>query len=637
MLFKWLNASKATEVGTQLADDVFTQASKPMARKSDATAQNQRLLQDFMQRVDHEARPLRFNVFQQAKLANSFKWRLLEKGIELPIADELTRALVVRLSVSNEGAPAKAAPTMQAGPTAARTRTKPADTQALLDKGAALFSKGAYTEAVSSLRELLSGAPDHAVAHNSLGAALYQQGHYREAEGEFRHAIRLKPNYPDPHCNLGTVLRGRGLIGESEPPLRRALKLKPAQPDFQVNLAMTLLLLGRLPEAKALLEKVLRVAPRDVDAILVLGDIAGNEGRLTDADALYRRALDIAPSTAGAWAGLVRGRKMTSGDDGWLKGAEQAASTGLSPVDEATIRYAMGKYYDDLGDFKRAFRNYAQANELQRATADAYDRDGRERFVDALIGVYTPEALARERAVVADSSRPVFVVGMMRSGTSLVEQIIASHPAARGAGELPYWLDAMRKHDEAVRGEILSDAMRTDLAREYLRLIDRYAPDAARVVDKLPTNSDYLGVIHSVFPNARIIYVQRDPIDTCLSCYFQQLNSGHTFALELSDLAHYYRQHHRLMAHWRSVLPSGAILDVPYDALVADQEGWTRKIVAFLGLEWDERCLEFHTTARPVLTASYWQVRQKMYRGSVGRWRNYEKFIGPLRGLRELA
>jgi hypothetical protein len=155
-------------------------------------------------------------------------------------------------------------------------------------------------------------------------------------------------------------------------------------------------------------------------------------------------------------------------------------------------------------------------------------------------------------------------------------------------------------------------------------------------VDKATFNSDHLGLIHAVFPQARMIYVRRDPIDTCLSCYFHQLSTAHNFSLDLGDLAHYYSEHRRLIEHWQSALAPGTLLEVPYAELVADQETWIRKIVDFLGLEWDERCLDFYRTERPVLTASFWQVRQKMYRSSVGRWRNYEKFLGPLRELREL-
>jgi hypothetical protein len=175
------------------------------------------------------------------------------------------------------------------------------------------------------------------------------------------------------------------------------------------------------------------------------------------------------------------------------------------------------------------------------------------------------------------------------------------------------------------------------LAKEYLQVLEAKSGEALRVVDKAPVNSDYLGVIHSVFPNARFIYMQRDPIDTCLSCYFQKFVLSLNFTMDLSDLADYYRQHQRLMAHWHAVLPQGTILEVPYEELIADQAAWTRRILDFLDLEWDNRVLDFHNTQRAVVTASFWQVRQKIYKSSVRRWRNYEKFVGPLLDLKDSA
>jgi hypothetical protein len=221
---------------------------------------------------------------------------------------------------------------------------------------------------------------------------------------------------------------------------------------------------------------------------------------------------------------------------------------------------------------------------------------------------------------------------MPRSGTTLAEQIIASHPAAYGAGELDFWT-ALSAKDRGQTQRILDEAARSKVAEEYLRLLEGFSGSASRVIDKAPVNSDFLGPIYSVFPNARVIYMQRDPIDTCLSCYFQQFLTGISFAFDLSDLVHYYREHQRIMAHWRAVLPPGFILDVPYAELVADQATWSRKMLDFVGLEWDPRVLEFHTNKRQVTTASTWQVRQKIYKSSVARWRNYEKFIGPLKAL----
>jgi len=224
----------------------------------------------------------------------------------------------------------------------------------------------------------------------------------------------------------------------------------------------------------------------------------------------------------------------------------------------------------------------------------------------------------------------------MRSGTSLVEQIIASHPSAHGSGELQFWADVARRHEPLLRQQLPAESLRRKLALDYLQTLNRYSKDALRIVDKSTFNSDHLGLIHSVFPSARIVYVRRDPIDTCISCYFQQFSSGHNFTMDLADLTHYYREHRRLISHWRSVLPPGALLEIPYEELTADQEGWTRRILEFVGLEWNDRCLQFHLTERPVMTASFWQVRQKLYRNAVGRWRNYRRFIGPLRELADM-
>jgi hypothetical protein len=225
---------------------------------------------------------------------------------------------------------------------------------------------------------------------------------------------------------------------------------------------------------------------------------------------------------------------------------------------------------------------------------------------------------------------------MMRSGTSLAEQIIASHPMAKGAGELEYWHRVAREHGTEIRQNAMDERTKKQLGESYLRILDNVSPTALRVVDKAPLNSDHLGVIHSIFPNARIIYMRRDPIDTCLSCYFQNFSMAHTFTFDLSDLAHYYQEHHRLINHWRTALPQGSILDVPYEEMVADQEGWTRKILDFIGLEWDPRCLEFQATERPMMTASFWQVRQKIFKTSVQRWRNYEKFVDQVPALKKL-
>lgn len=626
MLLNWLNAREATELGRSLADQFVPRTGQaPAVHGKKAKPSDQNATQAFLARVDREARPLQLNLFKRAKLANSFKWRLLENGIEQRRVDELTQMLLFRLSGNGADAPQTKRLT-----TAPPKRANTGRVETLLVQANEYATRGSYTEAIGCYQELLKLDPRHALAHNNLGAVLIRRGRYQEAEHELRRAIEIKRNYADALCNLATVLRWKGFFRESETPLRRALKLSPRHVEARVSLGLTLILANRLGDAKDCFEKALKMAPRHVDAWVGLAEIAQLEGRFEEAEALIKRALELEPKSPGAWPIQPRLRKMTPSDGAWVEGAESIAASDVSVMDEATLRFAIGKYWDDLKDYARAFNSYQRANELQKMLSSPYDRQARTRVVDDLIRVYTREALSYAGPGGSDSERPVFVVGMMRAGTSLVEQIISSHPDAKGAGELDFWTGAVRKHESVIRQQLPGELLRKQWAEGYLRTLTRYSLDAPRVVDKSNFNSDHLGIIHLVLPRARFIYVRRDPIDTCLSCYFQQFSASLSFTMDLSDLAHYYREHRRVVDHWRAVLPRERLLDVPYEDLVADQEKWTRRILDFLGLPWDARCLDFHETQRSVLTASSWQVRQRMYKSSVGRWRNYKKFIGPL-------
>ena len=638
MLLKLLDTREAAEVGVALADNFIsrTAPSRPAgARRGPIPPPPQgrvlqRVLEKFLLHVDREARPLRLNILRKARLANSFKWRLREKGFEQRLVDELTEALVLRLSANQGGS----VPSDEAAPGSKR-RSASREAQALHTRGNEFLARGAYAEALECYQQLVNLNSRDAAARNGLGIALAQLAHYSEAEDQFRRAIGIRPAFPEAHFNLAGVLQSTGRFDESEMPLRRALKLKPSYVEAGVSLGMSLIRLGRLREATDYYVRALRAAPGNVQALVGMGQIEALNGRFAEAEAAYRRALEVDPGASNAWAAMVWVRRMTPADGAWLKRAEKIAASSLTPGDESTIHFAIGKYCDDVGDFARAFRSYERANELHKLRAVPYNPEARTRFVDDMVRVYSRETLSRVRAGASDSSRPVFVVGMARSGTSLVEQIIASHPAAFGAGELTFWRGVVYKHETAIRKELLAEPLRKKLAEAYLRVLAGHSRDALRVVNKQPLNSDFLGLLHSALPNARMIYLRRDPIDTCLSCYFQQFPPVMNFTMDLADLAHYFREHQRLMAHWRSVLPRETLLEVPYEELVAEQGKWTRRMLDFLGLEWDERCLRFHETPRTVLTASHWQVRQKIYRSSLGRWRNYEKFIGPLLELRD--
>lgn len=634
MIFNWFNASEAAKIGVALADQFAPQGvtNSTTHDKKSARIEPDAILQDVLQRADREVRSLQLNFYKKAKFANSFKWRLLENGIEEAVADEVTQRLVLYLS----GNHARSALSYNSD-AGATDRPQSGDAKYLLTQANKSIAQGAYSEAIDFYQDLIRFEPRHAVALNNLGAALSKLGRYKEAEIHFYQAIEIKPDFADAHSNIGTALLLKGQYADAEKFLRRALKLNPRSMEARINLGLTLSFLSRLRDARPYFEKALKYQPRNADALFGMSFIAKTEGRFDQAGAMLSRALQVNPRMPKALASQAGLCKMKSSDNAWLKSAEEVAASGIAPIDESELRFAIGKYHDDVADFKRAFQNYKRANDLLKPIAESYERETHKRFVDMMINAYTPEVVARVDGRASASMKPVLVVGMPRSGTSLAEQIIASHPSAKGAGELGFWSHEVREHEAAVKNGSLGESAKNKLAEAYLRILETNAGGALRVVDKAPVNSDYLGIIHSVFPNARIIYMQRDPIDTCLSCYFQNFVLSLNFTMDLSDLANYYRQHERLMAHWRAVLPPGTILNVPYEELVDDQKGWTRKILEFLGLEWNERCLDFHNTNRTVVTASFWQVRQKIYKNSVQRWRNYEKFIGPLLDLKDLA
>jgi hypothetical protein len=329
---------------------------------------------------------------------------------------------------------------------------------------------------------------------------------------------------------------------------------------------------------------------------------------------------------------------MTTADSKWLAAAERLLAAPWPARRELPLRYAIAKYFDDLRDFDRAFAHYQRANVLSAQCAPPHDRAALTRTVDLIIRSQDRTWIERKQSAGAYSERPVFIVGMLRSGTTLAEQILASHPEVFGAGELTFFgaQTAACFENAAAAGSGLdfSEAELRRLAAGYLDLLERLSSGAARVIDKFPTNFFLLGLIRAALPRARIIHMQRDPRDTCLSIYFQQFEAANAYANDLDDLAHYHGEYQRLMRHWSNTLPTDALLHVPYERLAADPEAWSRRMVDFVGLPWDARCLDFHRTERTVVTASRWQVRQVMSTSSVGRWRNYEQHLGPLAGLR---
>jgi tetratricopeptide (TPR) repeat protein len=526
MILAWLDGREAAEIGVALADE-FAPRSTSVVQGS-ASSSPSGSMEQLLRRADRDLRPLQLNFYKKAKFANSFKWRLIENGVAREIADNVTQSLVLHLShspiptLSQNSADAPADPPDRA------------KAQHLFIRGNKFFEQRAFAEAAALYEEAVELDPLHAEALNNLGSSLSYLGHYAEAEQCFRQSIAVKPNYANPHSNLGSLLRQKSELPEAEESLRRALKLKPNYLEARVNLGLTLLILGRLRDAKACFVKALKTAPRNAHALFGMGQIATLEGRFEEADTKFRRIIEIDPKMPYAWAALAATHKMNIADSEWFKSAEKLAESGLHPLEEANLRFAMGKYCDDVNDFEQAFANFKRGNELMKTASEDYDRKERSNTVDQLIRVYSREAISNIGAAGSSSAKPVFVLGMPRSGTSLAEQIIAAHPAAYGAGELNFWATLIAKNMELTQG-ILGEPTRPKVAEEYLRILAGLSANASRVVDKAPVNADFLGLIYSVFPNSRVIYMQRDPIDTCLSCYFQQFLTGLNFTLDLTS------------------------------------------------------------------------------------------------------
>jgi tetratricopeptide (TPR) repeat protein len=544
---------------------------------------------------------------------------------------------------------------------------QPNDAQVLCNLGNALRQLGRHPEAVRCSQRALALEPGLSMAHNNLGLSLTALGRRREAVASYRQAVRLNPHYVEALNNLGNTLRDLGerdealalhfkavelapqradsyvelgnalfelrRIDEAAAGFRRALALEPRATLAHLGLASALRMQGRNGDAQESCRAALEIEPGSAAALALLGELRADRGEFEPAHQLFLRAIAADADFASAFCSMAGYRRMTPADTGWLDGVLALLAKPLPLAQEIALRYALGKYLDDVGRYDEAFASYRAANELTKRFGANYDRAKLAQRVERIIGGVDAAFHRRAAPGASASELPVFVVGMPRSGTSLTEQILASHPDVFGAGEVRFWDKAFAVVQAAGFGSEAVASLVPRLAEDYLARVTALAGDATRVIDKMPANFLYAGLIHAVFPRARIIHMQRHPLDTCVSIYFQNFFSMGPYANDFTNLAHYYGEYRRVTAHWRSMLPATTLLEVPYEALLADQEGWTRRMLEFIGLPWDPKCLDFHRTERVVITASRWQVRQRITTASAGRWRNYEKHLEPLRQL----
>lgn len=501
--------------------------------------------------------------------------------------------------------------------------------------GNAYQSLGRLDEAAGSFRQALVLNPRYAAALNNLGIVLQQQGNLEGAIDSFRRALELQPGTAELYSNLGDALRGNQQFDVAIEFIEQAIALKPDFANAHFNLGKVWHDLGESERALASFRQALAFNPEHPETSIEIARTYFSLGQFDTAREHAEHALRLAPDHPEAWAIFAFLKKMTPEDAPWAERAVSLLQGGQKPMDEMQLHYALGKFHDDTRQYAAAFGHYERANCMQRELGERFDRDHHRALVDAIIAAHPAEAMRQRSAGASASARPVFIVGMPRSGTSLMEQILASHPQVFGAGELRFWNQAAADKRSVMSGWCDDAAQIKELVEGYEAELSRHSNDALRVVDKMPANFLNLGLMHAAFPDARIIHMQRNPADTCLSIYFQGFSELHTYANDQEDLAFYYREYRRLMDHWRRVLPPEILLEVPYESLVEDQEGWSRRAIGFIGLEWDDRCLRFHETERRVGTASNWQVRQKIYKTSKARWMNYREYIGPLLPLLE--
>jgi tetratricopeptide (TPR) repeat protein len=475
--------------------------------------------------------------------------------------------------------------------------------------GLEMLQQGKLQAAEACFRAALRYCPDFAEAHYELGVALFRQERVEEAAVAYQEALGLRPDFLLARIHLGAARTDLGELLNAVKDFHEALHLEPNSAAAHENLTVTLIQLGRFAEAIVHGEAALRLDPRAATTYFHLGELAA-QGHYQFAESQIQHMEDL------------------------LHSAE------LGTEDQSCLHFTRATLLERAGRYEEAFERYRQANDLKRQFFErqhcAYDHEYHRSYLDRLMATCDCAFFERTRTLGLQTARPMFVVGMPRSGTTLVQQILSSHPQISSGGELRD-LDHILNRSPVARalGGVYPQSLAAlnresahALSQLYLQRLDRIDGSALRVIDKMPQNYLHLGAIAVLFPQARIIHCRRDPLDTCLSCYFQNFK-WLNYATRLEDLGAHYQEYERLMEHWDAVVPL-QVYTIRYEELVTRPEALIREMVAFCGVDWDARCLAFHENPRAVGTASKLQVRQPFYTSSIGRWKRYEKHLGPL-------
>jgi tetratricopeptide (TPR) repeat protein len=496
------------------------------------------------------------------------------------------------------------------------------------------FDAKRWDEAIPLFSEIVQIDPRNPQAHHDLGMMWLFSGRPAEAAASLERAVELKPGFDSALGHLATALLQQGREREALIAFRKLGRSADDPAARRFFLARALAMEGKPEEAEKELRQALAQAPQMAAARAFLGELLSNRGMFEEAARHLSQAAETYPA---AFQQLTLAKRMTEADRPLVERMRSLADgPGLDVFPRTNVRFALGKAYDDLGDYAEAMRHYEEANRL-RAMTVRLDRPALAARYDSIIAGFTAEALERARQLLAGPAgpgdeRPVLIVGMPRSGTTLIEQILSSHPAVAAGGELNFWGDRLRGWDSLRVGAVEASAL-AEAAEDYRASLRQIGPAALRVTDKAPRNFELLWLLRLALPEARVIHCRRSPVDTCLSIFFANFSARQDYACDRGDLVFFYRQYERLMDHWRRALPADRFTEVEYERLIADRAAETRRLVAFCGLEWDDACLTPERNGRAVKTASLWQARQPVYETSIDRWRRYEPWLGELREL----
>lgn len=548
-------------------------------------------------------------------------------------------------------------------------RLDPAYVPAINNLGSICRDRKDRSAAVDYYRKALALRPGFVESANNLGATLVEMDDHDNGLRILVEIVRANPNYAEAHCNIGNAFLAKEEFDKARLAFANALRLNAGHVEAMEGMARCLQEVRELDKAEEVARQALAVRERAsgwallanilsekmypeqaaeyyekalaMDAGLVSawigkGHLLMEQGKMDESEACFRRALEIEPDNIAPRLSITQVSKTKEGDENLAALEKAAADVAAMPETKAlSLHFALGKAYEDLKRHDEAFPHFLEGCRLKRKRID-YSAEHNHLVADNIRRMFTPERIESLRGAGSDSHTPIFVLGMPRSGTTLTETIIASHPDVYGAGELPDLLQIISGElgnppvGYPLNLEFMNHGELTRRGQQYVQQLQQRAPGARHITDKMPANYLGVGLIHLMLPNAKIVHVRRNPVDTCLSAFTRLFNRSQHQSYDLRELGRYYVDYMSIMAHWREVLPAGSFYEIQYEDLVANQEEQSRKLIAYCGLDWNDACLDPHKTERNVKTASVTQVRQPVYKTSVERWRVYEKFLGPL-------